>query len=128
MNHLAESDPTFEYELVRYSEPEEITTCLSEGSCLVSLDYGANQNLLEPQQRRLTSEQVESIPLKILDDPVLNITLPQYGQVITQTVIVALFWLVACFTLFVLFALYITRLEKFQKPVRTDARTTELNV
>ena len=42
MNHLAENDPSFEYELVRYSEPEEITTCLNEGSCLVSLDYGVN--------------------------------------------------------------------------------------
>ena len=76
MNHLTDYDPSIEYELVRYTEPEEITSCLNEGSCLVSLDYGVNQNILEPQQRQLSSDQVESIPLKILDDPVLNITLP----------------------------------------------------
>ena len=66
------------------------------------------------------------IELPILDDSVLSITLPQYGQAMIQTVVVAAFWFVGVFAYFVIFALFITSMEKFKKPVRADVRTTPL--
>ena len=39
---------------------------------------------------------------------------------------VAAFWFVGVFAYFVIFALFITSMEKFKKPVRADVRTTPL--
>ena len=69
-----------------------------------------------------------SIDLPILDDPALACTLPQYGQVVIQSVYVFASWLAGCFAYFVIFALLITRFEKCNKPERADIRTTPLSV
>ena len=54
--------------------------------------------------------------------------MPQYKQVIVQSIVVFAFWFVGIFAYFVIFVLFITSFEKCKKPVRADVRTTALSM
>ena len=116
-----ESEDGFSYELVEKASETEIRACLTDGSCMAAANYGE----LYVQENQ---EGYDSISLPILDDPVLSVTLPQYGQVVGQSIYVVVQWLAGCFAYFVIFALLITRCEKCKKPERADIRTTPLSV
>ena len=76
--------------------------------------------------RVLQSTAVDSVALPILDDPVLNCSLPSYNKLLMQSYFILLCWFACPLGLFILAGIILFRGEKFQKPVRTDARISAL--
>ena len=136
LGHLEKIDNQFSFELQSFSSEVDLVNCLATGSCLASLDYSYKGKIQSDLRRRLdsgteilqSSTGAEVLPLPILDDPVLSVTMPQYGQAFIQSVVVFAFWVVGIYGLFVLFFLLVTSPEKFSKPERADVRTTPLMI
>ena len=124
MIQLQRTDEKFSFELVSYDDHAQISSCLTDGSCLAAIDY----NYLDTLGSNSLTSTTDLFRLPILDDPVLTITLPQYGQAMVQSILVASYWFVGVFAYFVIFILFITSREKFRKPIRADIRTTPLSI
>ena len=124
LGHLERKDRDLVFELVNYNSEEEIQACLADGTCLATLDYSGWTSRRVSRALAVT----ESIALPVLDDPVLNCTLPQYGFALMSAVYSAAFWVCGVLGYFIIFIIFITRAEKFQKPIRADIRTSELKL
>ena len=122
LGELSTSDPDFAFELVDYNSEEQIEMCLTQGTCAASLDYSDTDAGFDGTHQFLSD--VDSVALPILDDPALVCTLPQYDYAMKSTLMVAAFWVVGVYAFFVIFALFVSRLTKLEKPFRADARTT----
>ena len=76
--HMAQDVEDFSYELVNFTSEQEIKACLQSGKCLASLTYQTEPK--GPITRELADDEggslPSSLPLPILDDPVITATIP----------------------------------------------------
>ena len=66
--------------------------------------------------------------MPVLDDPVLNLVLPDYAKQLGRQVVILIYWLPSVFAFFLIFAVLVVRMEILSKPEREDVFTIPLDV
>ena len=66
--------------------------------------------------------------MPVLDDPVLNLVLPDYAKQLGRQVVILIYWLPSVFAFFLIFAVLVVRMEILSKPEREDIFTIPLDV
>ena len=66
--------------------------------------------------------------MPILNDPVLNLVLPNYAFQFGRQVVILIYWLPSAFAFFFICAVFVVRVEILSKPERADVYTTPLDI
>ena len=104
-----------------YETQAEVTQCLTDGDCIAGLDYVGGEQAVE------AGSGLGVLPLKILDDPVLDMIMPRGTLTVGRLVIVTIQWLPSIFAVLLLGAIFISRAPFLSKPIKQDARTTPIS-
>ena len=78
--------------------------------------------------RALIDSNLERLPMPILDDPILNLVLPDYAKQFGRQVVILIYWLPSVFAFFLIVAVLVVRVEILSKPEREDVFTTPLEI
>ena len=96
--------------------------CLLVGKCLTALDYKSSDI------EKSDVSGFSSMPLKILDDPVLDMIMPKGTLTVGRQIIILIQWLPSVFAILVISAIFISRLTILSKPIRQDVRNNPISV
>ena len=118
-----EDDSDFDFDTKSLSSEAEVQSCLDSGECSAILNYSYEEH---SSGRMLAQDSVVDLP--ILDDPALACTLPQYGQAFLQSLHILFYWFIGIFFYFIVFAYLFTGCKKYKKPLKTDAKSSQLYV
>ena len=78
--------------------------------------------------RALIDSDIDRLPMPILDDPILNLVLPDYTKQFGRQVVILIYWLPSVFAFFLIVAVLVVRVEILSKPEREDVFTTPLEI